>query len=111
MWRVSYQKMGGGAQTGASTVTRVRLAVLLELADAHGALLDELVLVELADVRLRDPGDGKRHRRHVLRAVISGRGLSYRLAPEQRDRSRGRGCRLQRPGLVDRSGLPAGEES
>src|SRR5260221_6410714 len=109
MWRVSYQKMGGGAQTGASTVTRVRLAVLLELADAHLALRDELVLVELADVRLRDPGDRKRHRRHALLAVISHRGRGRLLAVKQRDRSRGRGCRLQGHGLVDRSRLPAGD--
>src|SRR5580765_795108 len=52
---VSYHKKGGGARSGASTRSvRLRdvpvcvLAVLLELSDADVALLDELVLVELA---------------------------------------------------------------
>src|SRR4029077_15154743 len=74
---VSYHKTSGGARSGRLplvTASADRLAVLLELADADVALLDELVLVELAHVGLGDPGDRKRHRRHLLLAVEPRRG-------------------------------------
>src|SRR5215467_6706989 len=110
---VSYHKTSGGARSGRLhlvTSSADRLAVLLELADADVALLDELVLVELAHVGLGDPGDRKRHRRHPLLAVEPRSGRGRLLALHQRDRGRGRGTRLQGHGLVDRSGLPAGDD-
>src|SRR4029078_2204973 len=66
---VSYHITGGGARSGRLhlvTAPADRLAVVLELADAHVLLRDELVRVELVDVALRDPGDRKRDRRHLL---------------------------------------------
>src|SRR4029077_884142 len=110
---VSYHKTSGGARSGRLhlvTASADRLAVLLVLADADLALLDEPVRVEPVDVGLRDPGDRKRHRRHPLLAVEPGRGRGRLMVAKQRNRSLSRGGRLQGHRLVDRSGLPAGDD-
>src|SRR5918996_1205533 len=86
------------------------VAELLELPGAHLAPLEETVPEETRVVRLGDRG----HRDEegelplaLVRARPVGRGLP---ALEQRDRSRSGRVRLVRHVLVDRVGLPAGDD-
>src|SRR3954447_26713607 len=86
------------------------LAVLRVRADAHVALLQELVREEPLVVRLRDPDDRERESRLVLGAVLAETIALRLLALQKRDgRSSGSIC-LIGDVLVDRSGLPAGED-
>src|SRR5579862_9780383 len=101
----------GGARRGASTAARLLLlAVLLELADADVALLDELVRVEPVDVRLLDHDRRKRDRRLHLAPVRPERGCLRLLALEQRNGRRRGCCRLLRDRLVHRARLPARDD-
>src|SRR5205814_6898108 len=86
------------------------LAVLRVRPDAHVALLEELVREESLVVRLRDPDDRERNGRLVPRAVLARGGGLRLLALQKRNGCGGRSVGLIRDVLVDRSGLPAGED-
>src|SRR5690242_8781568 len=92
---VGISDRGGGAPIGGRLHRSLgRLAVLLELADADVALLDELVRVETVDVRLRDPDHGQGNRRQVLAAVLPDRVRLHLLALDEGNRGSGDGCCL-----------------
>src|SRR3954453_19620308 len=103
-------RVGGAPKDASNAGSReMLLAVLRVRADAHVALLQELVREESLVVRLRDPDDRERNGRLVPRAVLARGGRLRLLAFEKRDGCRGSGVHLVRHVLVDRSGLPAGE--
>src|SRR4051812_38950887 len=97
-------------EDASTRVERVRLAVLLVLADADLGLLQEALREELGVVLLGDPHDGKCLRRFLHLAVQPERVRRRLLAVQQCDGGRGRGSGLARDVLVDGAGLPAGED-
>src|SRR6266496_494104 len=98
---------GGGTPRSTSTMKVFLLAVLRVLTDADLAPLQEPFREEKLVVRLRDPNRLQQDR---LRAADLGIDALHRLALDDRDRG---GCgrvRLLADRLVDRAGLPAGED-
>src|SRR3954454_14403598 len=86
------------------------LAVLPIGTDAHVAPLQELVREEARVVVLRDPDDRQSQGRLRMLAVRPGSVRLRLLAFEERDRSLCGGVRLVGHVLIDRAGLPAGDD-
>src|SRR5436190_18456721 len=107
---------GRGARNGAPRPDKVLLAVLRVLPDANLAPLQELVLEEELEIRLRDPHRSQQDRRraadlmaHAFELLGNGR-QSDLLVFDDRNGDCGCGGRFPPDRLVHGSGLPAGED-
>src|ERR671938_1302348 len=103
--RVFYKRWG--ALEGTPHRVDRLLAVLLVLAVADLAALQEALLEEQLVVRLRDPDRGQQDRLRAADLAVHARDL---LALDERDRGGRRGVRLLADRLVDGAALPARED-